>query len=173
MTPQNILHVNHSISATYLISSEGLLAASRRLCPSADIKFPPRLQKYTKKSKGLITLCVVPVAFSFYLAFFILPRVFGRVFGRVLDTNMLVSKTRVKTREKCKKNARKIQNTSLTRENVSILHYALCKNASQSRFARILLAFCSRFARVLLAFCSCFAHKHDQNANPTHSVIRP
>ena len=31
---------------------------------------------------------------------------------------------------KCKENARKIQNASLKRENVSILHYALGKNAS-------------------------------------------
>ena len=47
----------------------------------------------------------------------------------------------------------KIQNTSPTRENVSISHYALGKNSSQ-----------------LLAFCSRFAHKPYQNANPTHSV---
>ena len=97
------------------------------------------------KSKGLITLGVVSLAFLFHLAFFILPR--------VLDTNMLVSKTRVKTRKKCKKNARKIQNVSPTRENVSVLHYALGKK--------------------LVVFCSRFAHKLYQNANPTHSVIWP
>ena len=67
--------------------------------------------------------------FSFYFAFFIFPR----VFPRVLDINMLVSKTQVKMREKCNKNAKKIQNASPTRENVSILYYALGKNASQSR----------------------------------------
>ena len=68
----------------------------------------------------------------------------------------------MKTQEKSKKNVRKIQNASPTRENVSILHYALGKNASQLRFAR-----------VLLVFCSCFAHKPYQNTNPTHSVIWP
>ena len=73
---------------------------------------------------------------------------------------MLVSKTRVITQEKCKKNARKIQNASPMQENVSILYYALRKNADQSRFANVLLAFCSRFAR-----------KFYQNANTTHSVI--
>ena len=61
----------------------------------------------TLKYKGLITLCVVSLAFLFHLAFFILPRVFPRVFPRVLDTNMLVSKTREKTREKREKKARK------------------------------------------------------------------
>ena len=91
---------------------------------------------YFEYSKGLITLCVVSLGFLFHLAFFILPRVLPRVFPRVLDTNMLVSKTRVKTQEKCKKNARKIQNASPTRDNVSILHY---KNVIQSRFARVLL----------------------------------
>ena len=45
--------------------------------------------------------------------------------------------------EKCKKNARKIQNASPTRENVSILYYVLGKNVS-----------C-----VLLAFSLHFAHK--------------
>ena len=43
----------------------------------------------------------------------------------------------------------KNQNASPTRENVSILHYALGKNAGQLRFANVLLTFCSRFARVL------------------------
>ena len=88
-------------------------------------------------------------------------------------------------------NARKMQekreknpNASPTRDNVSILRYALGKNASQSgfacvllefcvRFACILLAFCSCFARVLLVFCSCFAHKLYQNGNPTQCVIWP
>ena len=69
---------------------------------------------------------------------------------------MLVSKTRVITQEKCKKNARKIQNASPMQENVSILYYALRKNADQSRFANVLLG---------------FARKFYQNANPTHSVI--
>ena len=85
--------------------------------------------------KGLITLCVVSLAFLFHLAFFILPRVFPRVF----DTNMLVSKTRVKTQEKSKKNPSKIQNASPMRENVFILHYALGKNAFCSGFAPVLL----------------------------------
>ena len=98
--------------------------------------------------------------FHFTSRFSFLPR----IFLRVLDTNMLVSKIRVKlrekrkknarkTQEKRKKNARKIKNVSLTRDNVSILHYALGKNASQLRFSRVLLAFLFT------------------NANPTHSVI--
>ena len=69
---------------------------------------------------------------------------------------MLVSKTREKTREKREKNARKIKNASPTRDNVSILHYALGKNASQLRFGRVLVAFWSRFGRVLVAFWSRF-----------------
>ena len=64
---------------------------------------------------------------------------------RVFDTNMLVSKTREK-REKNKK----------LEPNVSILHYALGKNASQLRFGRVLVAFWSRFGRVLVAFWSRF-----------------
>ena len=75
---------------------------------------------------------------------------FYRVFPRVIDTNMLVSKTREKTREKREKNARKIKNASPTRDNVSILHYALGKNASHLRFGRVLVAFWSRFGRVLI-----------------------
>ena len=67
-----------------------------------------------------------------------------------------------KRERKREKNARKIKNASPTRDNVSILHYALGKNASQLRFGRVLVAFWSRFGR-----------KHCQNANPTHSVIRP
>ena len=81
------------------------------------------------------------------------------------------------TREKREKNARKIKNASPTRDNVSILHYALGKKresvAFWSRFGRVLVAFWSRFGRVLVAFWSRFGHKHCQNANPTHSVIRP
>ena len=68
-------------------------------------------------------------------------RVFPHVFPRVYDINMLVSKTRMKTREECKKNARKIKNASPTRENVSILHYALDKNANQLRFGLVLVSF--------------------------------
>ena len=107
-------------------------------------------------SKGLITLCVVSLAFLFHLAFFLLSRVFPRVFPRVSDTNM------PKRERKREKNARKFKNASPTRDNVSILHYALGKNASQLRFGRVLVAFWSRFG-----------HKHCQNTNPTHSVIRP
>ena len=61
-----------------------------------------------------------------------------------------------KRESKREKNARK------TRENVSILHYALDKNASQLHFGRVLVAFWSRFG-----------HKPDQTANPTHIVIWP
>ena len=66
------------------------------------------------------------------------------VFPRVYDTNMLVSKTQVKTQEKCKENARKIKKASPTRENVSIIHYALGKKASQLCFGHVLVAFCSQ-----------------------------
>ena len=97
------------------------------------------LWKHCLALKALLDYALFHWRFSFYLALFILPRVFPRVSPRVLDTDMLVSKTRVKMQEKCKKNARKIQNASPMRENVSTLHYALGKNASQSRFARVLL----------------------------------
>ena len=69
---------------------------------------------------------------------------------RVFDTNMLVSKTLEKTREKREKSARKIKNASPTRDNVSILHYALVKNASQLRFGHVLVAFWLCFGRVLV-----------------------
>ena len=81
------------------------------------------------------------------------------------------SKTPVKTQENCKKNVRKIQKASPTRENVSILHYAMGKNASQLRFGRALVAFWLGFGWVLVGFWLCFAHKAYQNANPMHSVI--
>ena len=84
---------------------------------------------------------------------FISPRVFpftSRFSSRFASRYMLVSKTREKTREKREKNARKIKNASPTRDNVSILHYALGKNASQLRFGRVLVAFWSRFGRVLV-----------------------
>ena len=97
----------------------------------------------TVNCKGLITLCVDPLAFLLFSRF-------SRVFSRVFDTNMLVSKTREKTRDKREKNARKIKNASPTRDNVSLLHYALGKNASQLRFGRVLVAFWSRFGRVLV-----------------------
>ena len=103
--------------------------------------------------KALLHYALFHWRFSFYLTFFILPR----VFPRVLDTNMLVSKTRVKTREKREKNARKIKNASPTRDNFSILHYALGKNASQLRFSHVFLEF-------FLAFLF-------TNANQKHSVI--
>ena len=54
------------------------------------------------------------------------------------------------SREKREKNVRKIKNASPTRDNVSILHYALGKNASQLRFGRVLVAFWSCFGRVLV-----------------------
>ena len=100
-------------------------------CIEADISLVIQRPYYTM---------VAPPAFLIPHAF--LSR-FSRVFPRVYDTNMLVSKTRVKTQEKCKKNARNIQNASPTQENVSILHYTLGKNASQLRFACVLLAFWS------------------------------
>ena len=77
---------------------------------------------------------------------------------------MMVSKTRVKMQEKRKKNARKIKNASPMRNNVSILHYALGKNASQLRFSRVFLVFYLRFTCVFLAFLF-------TNANQKHSVI--
>ena len=43
----------------------------------------------------------------------------------------------------------------------------------KTRVSCVLVAFWSRFGRVLVAFWSRFGHKHCQNANPTHSVIRP
>ena len=90
--------------------------------------------------------------FSFYLAF--LSRLWSRFRYQHVGIQNASENAR-KMQEKREKNPK-----SPMRENVSILHYALCKNASQSRFARVLLPFCSRLA-----------HKLYQNANPTHSVI--
>ena len=67
-------------------------------------------------SKGLITLCIVSLAFWIFLAFllaFLIPTCWC---------------------PKRKKNARKIPKASPTRENISILHYSLGKNVSQLRF---------------------------------------
>ena len=41
--------------------------------------------------------------------------------------------------QNARENARKINNASPTRDNVSILHYALGKNASQLRFGHVLV----------------------------------
>ena len=51
------------------------------------------------------------------------------------------------------------------------LRFACVLLAFCLRFACVLLAFCLRSACVLLAFCSRFAHKLNENANQTHSVI--
>ena len=120
---------------------------------------------------------------------FISPRVFHFT-SRFTYQHVGIQNARENER-KTRENARKIKNASPTRDNVSILHYALGKNASQLRFSCVLVAFWSGFGRVLVgfwsgfdrvlvafwsrlvAFWSCFGHKHCQNANPTHSVIRP
>ena len=77
--------------------------------------------------KALLHYALFHRRFSFYLAFFILPRDFPRLIPHVLDTNMSVSKPQVKNQEKSKKNARKIKNASPMQENVSFLHYGWAK----------------------------------------------
>ena len=80
----------------------------KRMCPEVSnterifktFKLGAELHQ-TTKSKGLITLCVVS------LAFLICPHVFPR-------------------KEKCKKNEKKLPNARI----FSILHYALGKNPS-------------------------------------------
>ena len=110
--------------------------------PTSYLELP-----WNKCLKAFLHYALFHRRFSFYLALFILPR----VFPSVLDTNMLVSKTR----EKYNENARKIPKREPNSKNVSILYYALGKNASQSHFACV----CSCFACILLAFCLRFAHK--------------
>ena len=80
--------------------------------------------------KGLITLCFVSLAFWIF-----------QVFTCVFYTNILVSKN-------ASENARK------TQENLSILHYALGKNAS-----------------LFLAFLLAFSLTNLTKTTPTHSVI--
>ena len=96
-----------------------------------------------------ITLCVVPLFYFhlFFSRFSCVSLAFFLVF-------MIPTCWYPKREWKRKKNARKtwenIQNASPTRENVSILHYALGKNASQLRFGRVLVAVWSRFGHVLV-----------------------
>ena len=107
--------------------------------------------------KGLITLYIDLLAFLFFSRFLSLGSrflFFLHFFSRF--------ESRVKTQEKRKKNARKIKNVSPTRDNVSILHYALGKNARQLRFSHVFSRF-SRFTRVFLGFLF-------TNANQKHSV---
>ena len=100
----------------------------------------------TSGTVGSKTLCVVPLAFLIFTRFLAL-------FLRSSLTFMIpTSKTPVKTQENCKKNVRKIQKASPTRENVSILHYAMGKNASQLRFGCALVMFWLGFGHVLVAF---------------------
>ena len=89
---------------------------------------------------GIETLtCTLVLRLHYIMRSFTRVSDFSPDFPHVYDINMLVSKTRVKTQEKCKKIVRKIKNASPTRENVSILHYALGTNAIQLRFAHVLL----------------------------------
>ena len=116
------------------------------------------------RCKGLITLCVVSVAFfilppvfhftsrfSFYLA------VFPCGFPRALDTNMLVSKRQVKTQEKCKKNAKK--NPKREPNARKCFYILLC--VGQKRES---VSFCLRFASFLLWFCLQTLPKRKPNA---------
>ena len=87
--------------------------------------------------KGFKALCVVSLAFL--------------IFPRLFDSNLLVLKN-------VSENVRKLPYASLTRENVSILHYALGQK---------MRAFCVWFS-LFGTFEACNPY---QNANPTHSVI--
>ena len=69
--------------------------------------------------KGLITQCVVSLAFFIFLAFLIFPRVLCWY---------------QKRKEKRKKNARKLANARKTQEHFSILHYALGKRHESVAF---------------------------------------
>ena len=138
--------------------------------PSSQLLLPFRYPSQTlcenlhaniMKFKALLRYALFHWCFSFYITFFILPRIFPPFFSSRFRYQHVgiqnASEKARKMQEKCEK----IQNASPTRENVSILcFYIMCwaKSASQSRFACILLVFCLRFACVLLAFCSHFAH---------------
>ena len=78
-----------------------------------------------------------------------------------------------KTREKREKNARKTREKSKTRAQRETMFLYYTMRWVKTRGSCVLVAFWSRFGRVLVAFWSRFGHKHCQNANPTHSVIRP
>ena len=97
-------------------------------------------------TKGLITLCIVSVAFLIFLAFF---SPFSSHFGYQHVGIKNASESMRKTRKK-------INNVSPTRKIFSILHYALGKNGSLLRFFCILLR---------------FDNKPYQNATPTCSVV--
>ena len=89
---------------------------------------------------------------------------------------MLVSKTREKTRENARKTREKREKTREKPEK----NPRKTREKSKTRAQRktMFLYYTMRWVKtqvscVLVAFWSRFGHKHCQNANPTHSVIRP
>ena len=78
-----------------------------------------------------------------------------------------------KRERKRERNARKTREKSKTRAQRETMFLYYTMRWVKTRVSCVLVAFWSRFGRVLVMFWSRFGHKHCQNANPTHSVIRP
>ena len=122
-----------------------------------------------------MTLCV-----SFYLAFFILPRVFHftsrfsfyLTFFLAFFLAFQIPTPRVGI-QNTTENARKM--LEKRKKNPKREHFACVLLVFCLCFACVLLVFCLCFACVLLVFCLCFAcvlfTNFTKNANPTHSVI--
>ena len=97
--------------------------------------------------------------FSFYLVFFL------AFSSRFRYQHVGIQNAREK--------ARKTQEKSKTRAQRETMFLYYTMRWVKTRVSCVLVVFWSRFGRVLVAFWSRFGHKHCQNANPTHSVIRP
>ena len=75
--------------------------------------------------------------------------------------------------QNARENARKTREKSKTRAQRETMFLYYTMRWVKMRISCVLVAFWSRFGRVLVVFWSRIGHKHCQNANPTHSVIRP
>ena len=85
-----------------------------------------------------------------------------------------------KRERKRERNVRKTREKSKMRAQRETMFLYYTMRWVKTRVSCVLVAFWSRFGRILVAFgrvlvmfWSRFGHKHCQNANPTHSVIRP
>ena len=75
--------------------------------------------------------------------------------------------------QNARENARKTREKSKTRDQRGTMFLYYTMRWVKTRVSCVLVTFWSRFGHVLVVFWSRFGHKHCQNANPTHSVIRP
>ena len=106
--------------------------------------------------KGLITLCVVPLAFLIYHGFF------SRFTLCLQYQQVGIQNVSENTRKKLKMRAQRKK---------MFLYYTM--HWAKMQVSGVLLRFGLVLAWVWLGFGLGFAHKPYQNSNPTHSVIWP